>query len=72
MVSLTAKDCSIMVTMQRTLQKDGANIICDKVTGHNYIASVAVTDLDQKLPEKINRIVHNDLRIVKCFKEHVF
>lgn len=64
-VSLTAKDCSIMITLQRisgdgeTLSNGqflkqcplrGAAIIQDDLTSQSYLVTISITDLDPKLP----------------------
>ena len=67
MVSLTAKDCSIMVALQRV---EGAAPELDEHVvsegGVRFVASVRVTDLDQKRHLKIQRTLLNDLRMVRA------
>jgi hypothetical protein len=73
LISLMAKDCSIMITMQR-LSKDylayshKPNIITDDITGSQYVANVAITDLDRKGTHKIEEFYKNDLQIIDDFK----
>lgn len=67
LVSLTAKDCSIIITMKR-IQNNAIHqnhpglkykFISDKQSGSQYIFSIGITDLDQKSPYKIKRICEN-------------
>lgn len=76
LVSLTAKDCSIMISMQRLVDEDASDVplnhlIYDKITGEKYLVSVSVTDLDQKSPHKIKRTLSNDRRMVRAFYQHL-
>lgn len=57
-VSLTAKDCSIMITMQRIRedtfvnksQLRGLTVIQDDLFKGSYLVATSITDLDPKLP----------------------
>jgi len=70
LVSLTAKDCSIIITLRRIcpgryddiLSRHPnlrGNTMSDNMTGGHYIFNVGITDLDQKMPLKIYRICEN-------------
>lgn len=67
LVSLTAKDCSIMVTLRRittdryeSIVREQPNVINhllkDQRSGGYYLFNVGIADLDQKLPPKIPKI----------------
>lgn len=70
LVSLTAKDCSIIITVrrispgrhdellrrQRNLKE---HILVDNKTGTYFLFNVGIADLDQKMPLKIYRICDN-------------
>lgn len=70
LVSLTAKDCSIIVTLRRVgegyyesivasnpvLEK---HILREEKSGNYYMFNVGIADLDQKMPLKIPRICDN-------------
>jgi hypothetical protein len=61
--------------MQRLVNEDSAyvpinNLIEDKITGEKYLVSVSVTDLDQKSPHKIKRILSNDRRMIRAYYQH--
>lgn len=70
LVSLTAKDCSIIVTL-RQISPDRhesiiknypelrKQIIRDRYHGNYYLFNVGIADLDQKMPLKIPRICEN-------------
>lgn len=100
-VSLTAKDCSIMITLQRVCQNDvrevtseyedsdsscdshqpldkyneslDQNLIRDEMTGQLYAVSVAITDLDPKLPETFSdlerKMRQKDYLMIASFQE---
>ena len=69
LVSLTAKDCSIIVTLRRVskfrqefITKNvhfGKHLLREHKTGVYYMFSVGIADLDQKMPLKIKRICEN-------------
>lgn len=70
LVSLTAKDCSIMVTLRRITAKRYDSIVSEQpnLRGHllkdfrsggHYLFNVGIADLDQKLPPKIPKICDN-------------
>lgn len=69
LVSLTAKDCSIIITMRRVTtgtssilnrRPDLANhLLKDRKTGDHYLFNVGIADLDQKMPSKIYKICDN-------------
>lgn len=70
LVSLTAKDCSIIITLRQVrsgLYESIINsnsslkrhILNDKTTGNYYMYNVGIADLDQKMPLKIPRICEN-------------
>ncbi len=85
LVSLTAKDCSLMVAIQRaeyfsnsgvvqsssSSNTSSAPIWCsvhrEPTTGHRYVVSISLTDLDFKQAYKVERSLHNDRRMVKAF-----
>lgn len=70
-VSLTLKDCSIMITMQRIADAgyNGNNgdvhYISDSVTGLEVAVSVAVVDLDPKLPDTYDQLKHKLHEIIQ-------
>lgn len=74
-VSLTLKDCSIIITMQRvrgdeTLIQEcnRCSLFRDEVTGLKFLISVAVVDLDPRFPltfaQLVNKILQKDLAAV--------
>lgn len=67
LVSLTAKDCSIMIAMQRT---HDSNVDRNVITMDNtrYVCEVRVTDLDEKPAHKITRTLRNDKRMISASK----
>lgn len=66
LVSLTAKDCSIIVTIRRIApsrlnyvenkQDIRRHLLEDQKSGNYYLFNVGIADLDQKMPLKIARI----------------
>lgn len=81
LVSLTAKDCSIIVTMRR-ISSGRYEFILDKrpdmrkhllreqKTGNFYLFNVGIADLDQKMPLKIPRICDNLNLILQIRGDH--
>lgn len=85
LVSLTAKDCSLMVAIQRAEYFSNSGVVqsssssntsstpiwCsvhrEPTTGHRYVVSISLTDLDFKQAYKVERSLHNDRRMVKAF-----
>lgn len=69
-----------MITMQRiddeliysssSILSSIQNIIKDSISGHNYLVSIAITDLDQKSPSKLARTLSNDFRMVNAYRQH--
>lgn len=70
LVSLTAKDCSIIITLKRISSNRydsiiskgpglGTHIIKEKQSGEHYLFNVGIADLDQKMPLKIKKICEN-------------
>lgn len=70
LVSLTAKDCSIIITMrqinpfrQRSIMERSPDVkrhlIKDHRSGKCYMFNVGIADLDQKMPLKISRLCDN-------------
>lgn len=85
LISMTAKDCSIIIAVQRVTSKFGENIEANTgnatelasipvVNGLNlddqYCASVAIADLDFKPGFKILNTLVNDYAMVKAFHQH--
>ena len=77
LIALMAKDCSIMITMQKLSQDytsyssqsfASAHVITDDITGAKYVANIAITDLDQKSIHKVEEFYKSDLQIVDVFK----
>lgn len=75
LVSLTAKDCSIMITMRKVeptrldailrRQPEVRNyLLQEHGTGNHYLFNVGIADFDQKMPLKIMRICDNLQQIV--------
>lgn len=75
LVSLTAKDCSIMITMRRIdptcleaiLRKQPEiknHLLEESGTSNHYLFNVGVADFDQKMPLKIMRICDNLYQII--------
>lgn len=80
LVSLTAKDCSIIITIRRlrheryeTLLRQRPeiknNLLREKETGDQFLFSVGIADLDQKMPLKIMRICENLNQIMTQTKD---
>ena len=44
-----------------------ATLVEDRHTGHCYVVSISITDLDFKQAYKIRRSFHNDQRMIKAF-----
>lgn len=70
LVSLTAKDCSIITTLRQITQERyesllfrepeaSGHLLRDEVAGGYYMFSVGIADFDQKMPLKILRICEN-------------
>lgn len=81
LVSLTAKDCSIIITIRRVAsascelalrQKPGitSNVVRDKGTGDYFLFNVGIADLDLKMPLKIMRICDNLTQLMSQTKDH--
>lgn len=83
LVSLTAKDCSIIITLRQVRPSHYESIIsgnvslkkhilCNKTTGNYYMFNVGIADLDQKMPLKIPRICENLNIILQNEKSDIF
>lgn len=70
LVSLTAKDCSIIITLRRISPNNydsiiserpdlRKNIVKEKQSGDYYMFNVGIADLDQKMPLKIQKTCEN-------------
>lgn len=82
LVSLTAKDCSIIVTLRRISTGSYESIVSKKPdirvnllkesrTGNYYMFNVGIADLDQKMPIKIARI-RDKLNLILQLREDLF
>lgn len=79
LVSLTAKDCSIMVTLRRVasdrheslISKQPNHLLRDTRTGTYYLFNVGIADLDQKKPLKIAKICDNLNSILHVTSDNV-
>ncbi|KAI1307950.1 Inositol-pentakisphosphate 2-kinase [Halotydeus destructor] len=83
LVSLTAKDLSIMITMQRADELKDDNLSCGmddnrkmavlRHMGVNYACSISVADLDPKIPSSIEdfdkRWVQKDLKTIQAYRK---
>ncbi|CAG2120688.1 unnamed protein product, partial [Medioppia subpectinata] len=71
LVSLTAKDLSIMITMQRLeAGADVTSLPSRHLIGdaeRQYLASIRIIDLDQKSDQKIKRTFSKDMRMIAAF-----
>lgn len=81
LVSLTAKDCSIIVTLRRVASGCHQSILDrwpdmrkhllrEQKTGNLYLFNVGIADLDQKMPLKIPRICDNLNLILQIRGDH--
>ncbi|KAG9508835.1 Inositol-pentakisphosphate 2-kinase, partial [Fragariocoptes setiger] len=83
LVSMTAKDCSIMLSMQRLKDSERElrssienadrflqnHVIIDPETGARYVFSLGITDLDQKSAHNIARTCKKYKRMLLCKNE---
>lgn len=78
MLSLTAKDCSIMIAMEKLTNANSGlvgdnSIVLPGRNGVKYIASVSVTDLDPKCPKSMQDLERKwrdkDLMMVTAFEK---
>ncbi|XP_054163652.1 inositol-pentakisphosphate 2-kinase-like [Oppia nitens] len=73
LVSLTAKDISIMIAIQRLSADQNpsevpeAHLLTEPESGAQFVTSVCVTDLDEKSAPKIRRTLSNDQRMIRAF-----
>ncbi|CAG2177471.1 unnamed protein product [Oppiella nova] len=71
LVSLTAKDCSVMIAMQRLCAEEDVSRVpeCHLLSdfGNKYLVSIRVTDLDEREPKKIERTLLKDRRMIRAY-----
>lgn len=81
LISLTAKDCSIMIAIQhdddryknRFVQSSISTIhVTDKTNGRPYLCRLSIIDLDYKPACKIQRMLHNDRRMILAFLSSIY
>ncbi|XP_076358574.1 inositol phosphate kinase 1 isoform X2 [Tachypleus tridentatus] len=72
LLSLSAKDCSIMVVMQRLKERTAyipdENILMDD-NGRPYLFSLGLVDLDYKHLSKIESAYHNDCQAIQILQK---
>ncbi|OTF75361.1 hypothetical protein BLA29_009465 [Euroglyphus maynei] len=83
LISLTAKDCSIMIAMQhdddhsengfvQTSTSCSSIHVIDKIIGRPYLCRLSIIDLDYKPACKIQRMLHNDRRMILAFLSSIY
>ncbi|KAH9425699.1 inositol phosphate kinase 1 isoform X3 [Dermatophagoides pteronyssinus] len=84
LISLTAKDCSIMIAMKHDddryengfVQPSSTSCssihVTDKTTGRPYLCRLSIIDLDYKPACKIQRMLHNDRRMILTFLSSIY
>lgn len=67
MIAMQRVDSSLATITGNRSVGPGWAIITNKSTGHRYLVSVSITDLDYKQAYKIERTLHNDRRMINAF-----